>query len=193
MNQRIENDTFSGGETIHLNATVGHNGSFAPEGEARSNTDYALGFSSAALELIRSAKESSELRTHLDYLVYPICFNMRHAVELRLKKWWKDLSILATQRDVKLKQYRDAKVAKDRSLKGTLMPFPTIDEASTHNLSKLWSLISEYAPIIDSRFNKLVPFLTLTLKILQISTLQARHLDILPATIVRFTYLKHHL
>lgn len=159
MNQRIENDTFSGGETIHLNATVGHNGSFAPEGEARSNTDYALGFSSAALELIRSAKESSELRTHLDYLVYPICFNMRHAVELRLKKWWKDLSILATKRDVKLKQYRDAKVAKDRSLKGTLMPFPTIDEASTHNLSKLWSLISEYAPIIDSRFNKLVPLL----------------------------------
>ena len=59
MNQRIENDTFSGGETTHLNATVGNNGSFAPEGEARSNTDYALGFSSAALELIRAAKESS--------------------------------------------------------------------------------------------------------------------------------------
>lgn len=94
MNQRIENDTFSGGETTHLNATVGNNGSFAPEGEARSNTDYALGFSSAALELIRAAKESSELRTHLDFLVYPICFNMRHAVELRLKKWWKDLGVL---------------------------------------------------------------------------------------------------
>ena len=159
MNQRIENDTFSGGETTHLNATVGHNGSFAANGEARSNTDYALGFSSAALELIRAARESSEFRTHLDFLVYPICFNMRHAVELRLKKWWKDLGILAAQKEVKLKQYRDAKVAKDRSLKGRLMPFPTIDEASTHDLSKLWSLISEYSPIIDSRFAKLVPLL----------------------------------
>ncbi|MEZ8311094.1 transcriptional regulator [Vibrio splendidus] len=159
MNQRIENDTFSGGETTQLNATVGHNGSFAATGEARSNTDYALGFSSAALELIRAARESSEFRTHLDFLVYPICFNMRHAVELRLKKWWKDLGILATKREVQLKQYRDAKVAKDRSLRGRLMPFPIIDEASTHDLSKLWSLISEYAPIIDSRFEKLVPLL----------------------------------
>ncbi|WP_241835556.1 transcriptional regulator [Salinivibrio kushneri] len=159
MNPRIENDTFSGGETTHLNATVGNNGSFAPEGEARSNTDYALGFSSAALELIRSAKESSQLRTHLDFLVYPICFNMRHAVELRLKKWWKDLGILASKREVKLKQHRDAKVAKDRSLRGKLEPFPTIDEASTHDLSKLWNLVTEYAPVIDSRFSKLLPLL----------------------------------
>lgn len=159
MNQRIENDTFSGGETTHLNATVGNNGSFAPEGEARSNTDYALGFSSAALELIRSAKESSEFRTHLDFLVYPICFNMRHAVELRLKKWWKDLGMLASKREVKLKQHRDAKVAKDRSLRGKLDPFPTIDEASTHDLSKLWNLVTEYASVIDSRFSKLIPLL----------------------------------
>ncbi|PST96231.1 transcriptional regulator [Photobacterium iliopiscarium] len=159
MNQRIENDTFSGGETTHLNATVGNNGSFAPEGEARSNTDYALGFSSAALELIRAAKESSELRTHLDFLVYPICFNMRHAVELRLKKWWKDLGVLGLKREVKLKQHRDTKVAKDRSLRGKVEPFPTIDEASTHDLSKLWDLVTEYAPVIDSRFSKLLPLL----------------------------------
>lgn len=159
MKKTIENDTFSGGKNTTLNATVGYNGSFSPEGEARSNTDYALGFSSAALELIRVAKESSEFRTHLDFLVYPICFNMRHAVELRLKKWWKDLGVLAPKRDIKLKQHRDAKVAKDHSLRGTLEPFPTINEAATHDLSKLWSLVAEYAPIIDSRFSKLIPLL----------------------------------
>ena len=138
---------------------MGFNGSFAPAGQPRENTDYAIGFSSAALELIKATQESKELRNHLDFLVYPICFNMRQSVELRLKKWWKDLSILASARIVKLKEYRDSKVANDRSLRGKLEPFPTIDEASTHDLSKLWLLISEYAPIIDSRFSKIVPLL----------------------------------
>ncbi|MGN5191175.1 hypothetical protein [Aeromonas veronii] len=41
MKKTIENDTFSGGKNTTLNATVGYNGSFSPEGEARSNTDYA--------------------------------------------------------------------------------------------------------------------------------------------------------
>ena len=158
--ERKENDTFSGGLNCQFNATVGHNGSGTAEGEPRSNIDYVNGFSSATLKLIDVAIESQEVYLSLDYLIYPICFNMRHAVELQLKKVWKDLEDLSVYRQVVLTDHRDEKIRLDPSKRGKLEPFPAIEEASTHDLSKIWTLIEEYAPLIDRRFVKFIKLLT---------------------------------
>lgn len=144
--------TFSVGENGRYNATVGNNGSGTPEGVPRSNIDYAVGFSSAALEMINVALTSQKLENSVDYLVYPICFNMRHAVELQLKKVWKDLSVLSDYRKVRLGNHRNNKIKVDPNLRGRLEPFPALDDASTHDLRIIWNLITEYAPLIDSRF-----------------------------------------
>lgn len=146
----FENNTFSVGVNGNFNATVGNNGSGAPIGEARSNIDYAIGFSSAAIELIEVALTSQKLENCVDYLVYPICFNMRHAVELQLKKVWKDLSILAEYRKARLTDHRNNKIKASPSLRGKIKPFPDLDEASTHDLFIIWNLIEEYAPLIDA-------------------------------------------
>ncbi|PSV16517.1 hypothetical protein C0W59_07450 [Photobacterium kishitanii] len=61
----IENNTFSCGVNGSFNATVGNNGSGVPIGEARSNIDYAIGFSSAAIELIEVALTSQSSKTVL--------------------------------------------------------------------------------------------------------------------------------
>ncbi|AZG72394.1 transcriptional regulator [Shewanella livingstonensis] len=156
----LENNTFSVGMNSDFNATVGNNGSGVPMGEARSNIDYAIGFSSAALELIEVALTSQKLENCVDYLVYPICFNMRHAVELQLKKVWKDLSILAEYRKVRLTEHKNGKIKASPFLRGKIKPFPDLDEASTHDLRIIWNLVEEYAPLIDTRFVKLIGLLT---------------------------------
>ncbi|MCG7488670.1 transcriptional regulator [Vibrio sp. Of14-4] len=155
-----ENMTFSVGINGHFNATVGNNGSGTPEGIPRSNIDYAVGFSSAALEVINVALTSQKLENSVDYLVYPICFNMRHAVELQLKKFWNDLKILSGYRKFRLDSHRNSKIKADPELRGRLEAFPSLDEASTHDLRKIWNLIEEYAPLIDSRFNQFIELLS---------------------------------
>lgn len=156
----LVNNTFSLGVNGEFNATVGNNGSGMPEGEARSNIFYAIGFSSAALELIKVALSSQEIENCVDYLVYPICFSMRHAVELQLKKLWKDLAELSKYRNTKLVDYRNKKEGENPELKGTLKPFPDLDESSTHDLKNIWNLIKEYAPLIDVRFIKFIELLS---------------------------------
>jgi len=149
-----ENSTFFGahGDFSRANATVGENGSFTPEGVARSNMDYSIGYSSAALSLIDLAIESDDLLNSVDYLVYPICFNMRHAIELQLKEFWRSLERLSQYRKVSLEEHRNIKVKAKPSLKKELHAFPDIKESTTHDIAIFWNLISEYAPIIDSRF-----------------------------------------
>ncbi|WP_076543084.1 hypothetical protein [Shewanella sp. UCD-KL21] len=159
MKERYENNTFSSGAISRLNATVGFNGSFAPEGKPRSNTDYAKGYANASLLLIKTALKSQEFKHSVDYLVYPVCFNMRHSVELRLKKFWTDLELLSTKRTHRLTVYREAKFDAEPALKGYLEIFPKIDQVITHNINSLWVLIKEYAPIIDSRFDEVISIL----------------------------------
>jgi hypothetical protein len=114
-----ENSTFFGahGGFSRANATVGENGSFVPEGVARSNMDYSIGYSSAALSLIDLALESDDVLNSVDYLVYPICFNMRHAIELQLKEFWRSLEKLSQYRKVALEEHRIIKIKADPSLK----------------------------------------------------------------------------
>ncbi|MFV8980674.1 hypothetical protein [Serratia fonticola] len=149
-----ENSTFFGanGKFSNVNATVGENGSFAPEGVARSNMDYSIGYSSAALSLIDLALESNDTSNSVDYLVYPICFNMRHAIELQLKEFWRSLEKLSHYRKVTLEEHRVFKIKENPSLKKGLKAFPEVKESTTHDIGIFWDLISEYAPIIDRRF-----------------------------------------
>jgi len=168
---RKENKTFSGSILCNLNATVGPNGSDAPEGEARSNIDYAVGFSSAALSLIDVAIQSKDLKNSPDYLVYPICFNMRHSLELYLKRFWSGLDELSRYRIIKLENFRDdicsgktqepllekniktiCKGSAKYFNKGILKPFPHLNLAAIHDVSTLWDFICVYSPLIDSRF-----------------------------------------
>ncbi|WP_157905877.1 transcriptional regulator [Escherichia coli] len=149
-----ENSTFFGAHRgfSRANATVGENGSFAPEGVARSNMDYSIGYSSAALSLIDLALESDDVLNSVDYLVYPICFNMRHAIELQLKEFWRSLEKLSQYRKVALEEHRSIKIKANPSLKKRLQAIPDVKESTTHDIGIFWDLISEYAPIIDRRF-----------------------------------------
>ncbi|HBM3126404.1 TPA: hypothetical protein LVL98_006121 [Klebsiella michiganensis] len=149
-----ENSTFFGahGDFASANATVGENGSFAPEGMPRSNMDYSIGYSSAALSLIDLALKSDEVLNSVDYLVYPICFNMRHAIELQLKEFWGSLEKLSQYRKVALEEHRTIKIKATPSLKKSLHAFPDVKESTTHDIGIFWDLIGEYAPIIDRRF-----------------------------------------
>lgn len=72
-----DNATFRDGEPYFANACVGNNG-------APNYYHYAKGYSSAANLLIKQTLEEDSPYP-VDTFIYPICFNMRHSVELRLK------------------------------------------------------------------------------------------------------------
>ena len=72
------NPTFCGGEPAWANACVGDNGS--PD-----YVEYSKGFSQAANLLIEQVLQNRGQNPLVDHMVYPVCFNMRHSVELRLK------------------------------------------------------------------------------------------------------------
>lgn len=87
-----QNDLFTGGEDIHLNACVGKNG--GPYGLDA----YALGYFKGAMRVVDSLIEDSSL---VDVVIYPVVFNYRHGVELYLKhlseilpKLWDEESIV---------------------------------------------------------------------------------------------------
>lgn len=152
-----DNNTFCGSTLTRFNATVGTNGSLEVGNKPRSNIFYAEGFETAALEMINIALSSDKFEHSVDTLVYPICFNMRHSVELRLKKLWMDLEILSKFRFEKLQAYRLKKIDKNSTLDRTkILTFPDIKALQYHDISAIWTSISEYAPIIDDRFTPLI-------------------------------------
>lgn len=118
-----ENSTFCGGEPSWANACVGDNGQ--PD-----YFDYAQGFSAAANLLIKSVLENEGMDYPVDTFVYPICFNMRHSVELRLK------GVVDAMR--RLSDYRSL--------------LPKIDLQGTHDIGKIWSYIKVNSVLLDSRF-----------------------------------------
>ncbi|MBI5573653.1 MAG: hypothetical protein HY919_03765 [Elusimicrobia bacterium] len=71
-----QNDLFTGGEDISLNACVGKNG-------GPYNLDaYARGYFKGAICIVDSIIKDS---SYVDLLIYPVVFNYRHGVELYLK------------------------------------------------------------------------------------------------------------
>ncbi|WP_430875494.1 hypothetical protein [Gilliamella sp. G0441] len=124
---------------IHTNACVGNNG----------NSDifeYAKGFASAANILIKiSTTQDSSFGNlfHPDYAVYPICFNMRHSIELFLKSYIKFTIHLAELKKIKINH--SAAMMK------------------AHDINNLWDYLTNNYKILDKRLinkaNVIAPYI----------------------------------
>lgn len=123
---RKENSTFRGGEPSWANACVGNNGS-------PSYVEYAKGFSKAANLIIDQALERQNTHFHVDDMVYPACFNMRHSVELRLKGAIEDLEVIA-------------------KWKGTRIDF---DLVGSHDIGNIWKFFKRESENLDIRYQTL--------------------------------------
>lgn len=115
------------------NACVGNNGS--PD-----LYFYADGFAESVfllIDILTSGKSPD-----LDTLIYPICFNLRHSVELTIKGQIQDLSKLA-----KLRKYQ---LAPDDDIKSVL---------NQHDIMILWTFFKCHAVAFDRRYNETVSVL----------------------------------
>lgn len=116
------NDTFRGDDPARFNACVGDNGS-------PSYREYADGFADAAIILIDNAIETLDV----DDQIYPICFNMRHSVELRLKHQIERLKLIRPE--ISLNDF---------------------NSAGSHDIGIIWDYFKEKSQLFDSRFDKVV-------------------------------------
>lgn len=121
------NKTFIGGYPTWANACVGNNGN-------PSYVDYAQGFSASANVLLDELIKDNCQKYSVDSFIYPICFNMRHSVELRLKGCVSTLQALV-------------------AIKGESLQF---DFESSHDLGNIWSFIKDKFPSFDDRFTKYI-------------------------------------
>lgn len=117
------NATFRGAEPTWANACVGNNGS-------PGYLEYADGFSYAANLLLNHVLDSQD-RFNVDTIIYPICFNIRHAVELRLKH------AIIRIRDIYQIKKIDAQ----------------FDLAKVHDIKILWGKIVSSTNELDKRFS----------------------------------------
>ncbi|MER0171336.1 MAG: hypothetical protein DU489_12160 [Nitrosomonas sp.] len=118
-----ENKTFSGGDPFWANACVGNNG-------FPGYWEYAIGFSQAAKLLIDIVLHDKSAKYSVDVFVYPVCFNMRHSVELRLKGAISELISIELIRDRKLE----------------------FDLAGSHDIGNIWRFFAEKSISIDDRY-----------------------------------------
>ncbi|HGF8972821.1 TPA: hypothetical protein ACJCXU_004362 [Yersinia enterocolitica] len=109
----------------NFNACVGNNG--APD-----IYEYADGFAESVVLLIEAI---AQYRGTLDTLIYPICFNLRHSVELTIKALIGDLAQLA-------------KVSK-RPLTAEVNRV-----IGQHDIKNLWDYFVQNAAVIDRRFSQ---------------------------------------
>ena len=123
----LSNTTFSGGNPTWANACVGENG-------FPGYWEYAKGFSQAAAILIHTALQRRGLEHSVDELVYPVCFNMRHSVELRLKGAISELIAIQDYRSISLK----------------------FDLSGSHDIGNIWNFFVENSRIIDDRFEPII-------------------------------------
>ncbi|MBP5956976.1 hypothetical protein ICA16_14990 [Pseudomonas anatoliensis] len=122
-----QNSSFRRGEPTWANACVGENGQ-------PSYVEYAKGFSAAANSLIFNVLETRGAKFSPDLLIYPICFNMRHAVELHLKGTADYLINFSSKRP------------------------PTIEFnlASSHDIGIIWNFIKTNSVRIDPRYSIII-------------------------------------
>lgn len=123
-----QNTTFHGSDPTWANACVGENGS--PD-----LREYAEGYAAAANVLVETVLKSRGLQHPADLFIYPICFNMRHAVELFLKKSVAELSELAAIRRQKI---------------------PSFDSKQSHDLGRIWKFVSTQSCAADERFRTVI-------------------------------------
>lgn len=117
-----KNSTFCGAEPTWANACVGNNGN-------PGYLEYSKGFSSAANILIEMVISKNAYGL-VDDLIYPVCFNMRHSVELRLKGAIEELSCISM-------------------MKGRTIFF---DLAGSHDIGNIWKFFKDNSELIDGRY-----------------------------------------
>lgn len=120
------NATFTEGNPIWANACVGENG-------FPGYWEYAEGFSKAATILIELVIDQEASGYSVDQLVYPVCFNMRHSVELRLKD---SISILG-----QMSVIRDRQIAQ-------------LNQIVSHDIGHIWSFFETEAVAFDDRYGQ---------------------------------------
>lgn len=123
-----QNATFRGGEPTWANACVGENG--YPQ-----IYEYASGFASAANLLLDQVISNEGTTLYVDTFIYPICFNMRHAIELFLKSTAVSLEKLA-------------------DIRGRAVP--KFDLVGSHDLGKIWAYVNDIAVAFDQRYHAVV-------------------------------------
>jgi len=121
------NTTFVGGSPTWANACVGENG-------FPGYWDYAKGFSQAATILIDLVLSERGLEHSVDEIVYPVCFNMRHSVELRLKGAISELIVIEKSRCRNLQ----------------------FDFSGSHDIGNIWSFFTENALAVDDRYKPII-------------------------------------
>lgn len=121
-----KNSTFCGSNPAWANACVGNNGS--PD-----YVEYSIGFSQAAKLLIEQVLQNRGKAPFVDHMVYPVCFNMRHSVELRLKGAIEEISKIAR-------------------LKNMIISF---DLSGSHDIKNIWDFFKLESEKIDHRFLKI--------------------------------------
>lgn len=123
-----QNATFMGWEPAWANACVGENGN--PQ-----IYEYASGYASATKILLEQVISDHGISLYVDTFIYPICFNMRHAVELFLKSTAVSLEQLAKIRSSDI---------------------PGFDLAGSHDLGNIWSYVKTNALQFDSRYIEII-------------------------------------
>ncbi len=130
----VYNSLFRGDEQLsHLNACVGNNGQ--PD-----IADYADGFINAALKL-GSSVCSDYFENSVDTFIYPICFNLRHGIELWLKHFLN-----------RLKKIRQDRLLYPRKSRTTEMVITESDLVRTHDINVFWDWFRYNSEIRDVRF-----------------------------------------
>ncbi|HHC7310620.1 TPA: hypothetical protein ACN30N_003509 [Vibrio campbellii] len=120
---RKNNATFCGGEPTWANACVGDNGS-------PSYVEYAMGFSKAANLIIDQVLKTRDIDLSVDEMVYPVCFNMRHSIELRLKGAIEALETIGKMISVEVE----------------------FNYSGSHDLGNIWAFFKGTSENIDMRY-----------------------------------------
>lgn len=132
--EMVYNSLFQGDEQLsHLNACVGNNGQ--PD-----IAYYADGFINAALKL-GSIVCSDHFGNPVDTFIYPICFNLRHGVELWLKFFL-----------TRLKKIRQDSLLYPQKPGETEMVVTEMDLVRTHDINVFWDWFRYNSEIRDIRF-----------------------------------------
>lgn len=118
----MANSVFHGAEPTWANACVGENGYV-------DYLTYAEGYSKASRILLEFVLEHDG--KDIDSFIYPICFNMRHSIELRLKGAIEKLFKLASIKKVSLHNFQFVQ---------------------KHDIGIIWNDFKEYCKEIDNRF-----------------------------------------
>ncbi|MFQ2264007.1 hypothetical protein [Aeromonas dhakensis] len=134
VENELQNQVFRGIPRLsRYNACVGDNG-------YPNIYYYAEGFAKAVFSLIDNVIMND--LSSLDTSIYPICFNVRHSVELYLKALWEQLSKIADFKNVRLQQ-------------------PSVnnreyDILKLHDIGIIWSGVKSNAAILDRRFRPIL-------------------------------------